>query len=100
MVAWLSQYFRCQHAYRTTYVVNSQGVQIRAGGETAYLRWHEFDLAEHFRMFFFMRLKSAKLEKPVILLLTTERAEATERSEYAQRLVEERMGARLKKRWL
>jgi hypothetical protein len=100
MLLWLLQQVRYRHAYRSTYVVDAQGIEVDSLELRRQIRWDEFELAEHFPLFFFARLKSAQLPKPVVIFLTTESRQAETKSEFARNLIEERMGSRYKRGWL
>jgi len=97
---WTAQHYRYRHAYRTTYVADAEGILVETQSYRGRIRWHEFEIAEHFPVFYFARLRTPRLAKPVVLFLTTENKVATARSELARRLIEMHMGSKFRTRWL
>ncbi len=105
--AWMAvsawQQRRYKHALGTRYIVTSQGITIESKSFRRLVRWEEFQVAEHLRLFSLLRLQSVAVSDPVVLLMDGQvipSKGSTIRDAFAKRLIETQMGERYKTRWL
>jgi hypothetical protein len=103
MATALWQRIRYRHAIRERYVLDSNGILVESAHFRAFVPWQEVRSAEYLHLFFLLRLRSDRIDAPVVIFEgggPDGKGRYSDRWQLARSLVESNLRERFSKRWL